>query len=304
MKKLKLIVLTLISISLSSSLFAQQTKDTTVVFNRRIISIQDSLSQIRIKVMDKDSIEYKKIYEGVFTDEQTVESVNVMKELGFNFPFIKKKKNNNDCMEAHWAGFSYGKLTTADNQMNIGFTSGVPFDKGKSNEVMLNIFDGIVPIIGHTFGLTSGFGLNWRSFHLDNNTHLLKDANGITKVFPADADVNYTYSRLRTLHLTVPVLLEWQPVFGKNKEFFMSAGVVGGWNVMSSYRVKYKNTDGDKVNKVESHGLNTNPLALDIMGQIGYSDISIYAKYSPFGIFQEGKGPEVNAASIGLQIHF
>lgn len=101
-------------------------------------------------------------------------------------------------------------------------------------------------MIGHTFGFTSGFGLDWRNYHLEGNTHLL-DNNGETTVFDAPDDINYTYSRLRTLHLTVPVLLEWQPTFGKNRNFFMTAGVVGGWNVMASYRVKYKNANGDKI---------------------------------------------------------
>lgn len=302
MKKIILAASMLIS-TFITTVSGQELNDTTILFNNKVIVVQDSLSRLKVKVMVKDSLEYKTVYEGIFTDVDSFENVNVMEEIGFNFPFIKKKKRNNK-MEAHWAGFSYGKLTTSDNQMHLGVTNGVPLDKGKSNEVMLNIFDGILPVIGHTFGITSGFGLNWRSYHFDNNTHLMKDADGVTKVFSANAGINYTYSRLRTLHLTIPVLLEWQPLFGKNKEFFMSAGVIGGWNVMSTYRVKYVNADGDKINKVESHGLNTNPLSLDFMGQIGYSDISIYAKYSPFGIFQNGKGPDINAASLGLEIHF
>lgn len=319
MKKLTLIALTLVSAFINSTIFAQEVlidtvvldtkytnnddvKDTTIIFNQKHISIKDSLSHIRVQVMDNDSNEYKKVYEGVFTDEQSIESVDVMRELGFNFPFMKKK--NKDKMESHWAGFSYGKLTTSDNQMNLGETAGIPFDKGRSNEVMLNIMDGIIPIIGRTFGLTSGFGFNWRSYHLDTQYHLLKDDDGITKAFMVNPNFDYSYSRLRTLHLTIPLMIEWQPVFGKNKNFFMSAGVVGGWNVMSSYRVKYTNPDGDTINKVESKGLNTNPLSLDFMTQVGYKNIGIYAKYSPFGIFQEGKGPAVNAASLGLQFDF
>jgi hypothetical protein len=302
MKKAIFIAIVLLTTTFSTSVFAQAIKDTTIVFNQKRIIIQDSLSRTRVTVLGKDSIEYKKVYEGIFTDEQSIESVNVLSEIGLNFPFVKKKAKGT--MESHWAGFSYGRLTTADNHMNIGETAGIPLDKGKSNEVMFNIMDGIVPIIGHTFGLTSGFGFNWRSFHLDNNTHLIEDANGVTKAVQADGNTNYTYSRLRTLHLTVPLLLEWQPVFGKNKQFFMSAGVVGGWNVMSAYRVKYKNADGDKISKVEARGLNTNPLSLDFMGQIGYSSISIYAKYSPFSIFQKDKGPAINATSIGIQLDF
>lgn len=296
--------ISIISIALFLSLLyiqAQEKKDTTLIFNQKRVIIQDSVGQMKVRVMDKDSAEYKKVYEAIFTDKSTFERFNVIEEIGFNFPFLKKKHHGKE-MEAHWAGLSFAKLTTSDSEFHIGETGGIPLNKAKSNEVMFNVVEEILPVIGHTFGFTSGFGLNWRSYHLENNSHLIND-NGFTKAEAAPVGITYDYSRLRTLHLTLPVLLEWQPVFGKNKEFFMSAGVIGGWNVMSTYRVKYKNADGDKINKIESHGLNTNPLTLDFMGQIGYDMLSIYAKYSPMGVFQKGKGPDVNATSLGIILH-
>ncbi|MGC3978740.1 MAG: outer membrane beta-barrel protein [Paludibacteraceae bacterium] len=269
------IALTLLLGFIGVSVSAQTSKDTTFIFNQKKITVQDSLSQVKVTVSTKDSADFKKVYEGIFTDERTFERFNVIEEIGFNIPFLKKKKYEK--MEPHWAGFGYGKLTLSDSKMHIGKTDGIPLDKGKSSEVTLNIIEGIVPVFGHTIGLTSGFGLDWRNYHLEGNTHLL-ETNGVTSVKPATEGLNYTYSRLRTLHLTVPVLLEWQPTFGKNRNFFVTAGVVGGWNVMASYRVKYKNSDGDKVSKKESSGLKTNPLALDIVGQIGYSNIGLYLK--------------------------
>lgn len=301
MKKVTVIALALLLGFTGATLSAQQIKDTTFVFNQKKILVQDSLSQVKVTVLGRDSTEYKKVYEGIFTDDKTFERFNVMEEIGFNIPFFKKKKY--EAMEPHWAGFGYGILTLTDSKMHIGETGSIPLNKGKSSELTLNIIEGILPVIGHTFGFTSGFGLDWRNYHLEGNTHLL-DNNGETTVFDAPADINYTYSRLRTLHLTVPVLLEWQPTFGKNRNFFMTAGVVGGWNVMASYRVKYKNANGDKISIKESSGLNTNPLTLDLMGQIGYGKISVYAKYSPIGVFQKDKGPEVNAASLGVVLNF
>ncbi|VBB44710.1 conserved exported hypothetical protein [uncultured Paludibacter sp.] len=301
MKKVLILTTALIISLITFVSQAQEKKDTTVVFNEKKIFIQDSIGQMKVQIMDKDSNEYKKVYEGIFTDDKTFERFNVIEEIGFNVPFLKKKKKGT--MEPHWAGFGFGKLTLADSKMNIGETGGVPLDKGKSSEIMFNIMEGILPVFNHTFGITSGFGLDWRNFHLENNSHFLEEDN-VTGVYPAPAGVDYTYSRLRTLHLTIPLLLEWQPMFGNNHKFYVSGGVVGGWNVKSTYRIKYKSAEGDKINKVESHGLNTNPLTLDIMAQIGYSDISVYAKYSPVGVFQKDKGPEINAASLGLIIHF
>ena len=73
---------------------------------------------------------------------------------------------------------------------------------------------------------------------------------------------------------------------------------------MNTYRVMYDDPSKGRVNMVESRGLQTNPLTLDIMVQVGYSCIGFYAKYSPVGVFQQGKGADVHAASIGCMLHF
>jgi len=68
--------------------------------------------------------------------------------------------------------------------------------------------------------------------------------------------------------------------------------------------VKYVDSDGNTATKVESNGLNTAPLSLDFCGQIGYGSLNVYAKYSPFSIFQSGKGPDVRAVSLGMVLNF
>ena len=291
-------------------LSAQDTRDTTVRFNGKTIYVHDSIGRMKVSVMDGDSGSYRKVYEGIFADEKSYERFNVTQEVGMYIPILKNKYRHRDgcragrrSMEPHWAGFGVGRLTTADNNMNIGYTAGIPLNKGKSNEVMLNILEGILPIGGTTFGITSGFGLNWRSYHIEQNKHLLvKDA--VTGVYDAPAGVTYRYSRMRTLHLTVPLMIEFQPTMWRRHNFFLTAGVVGGWNVMNTYRVMYDDPSKGRVNMVESRGLQTNPLTLDIMVQVGYSCIGFYAKYSPVGVFQRGKGADVHAASIGCMLHF
>jgi len=43
---------------------------------------------------------------------------------------------------------------------------------------------------------------------------------------------------------------------------------------------------------------------MDYFLQAGYQDFSVYAKYSPFSLFDAGKGPDVRAASLGLILQF
>jgi len=106
------------------------------------------------------------------------------------------------------------------------------------------------------------------------------------------------------VHLTLPLLLEWQPAFGRDHKSFISAGVEAGIKTFASYKVKYRDADGNSIKRVEDYGLNTNPLLFNLMAQAGYGDISVFAKYGLVKIFQDGKGPDVRAVSLGLMLHF
>ena len=172
-----------------------------------------------------------------------------------------------------------------------------------SNEFFFNLIEKILPIYRNNLGLTTGLGFNWRNYFLDMNKHF-SEVNGITTVLDAPAGIDYEFSRLRTFHVTIPLLLEWQPNFGKSQKFFVSAGVVGGVNTFASHKVKYKDSNNSTIRKVEGKGLNVAPVSLDFHGQIGYGAWNVYAKYSPFSIFQSQKGPDVRAVSIGAMLNF
>jgi len=58
------------------------------------------------------------------------------------------------------------------------------------------------------------------------------------------------------------------------------------------------------IKRVEDKGLNVSPLSLDYYAQIGYGSFNVFAKYSPFSIFESGKGPDVRAVSLGLVLDF
>jgi hypothetical protein len=206
-------------------------------------------------------------------------------------------------MEPHWAGIGWGFANFMDGDFVLNNVGGVSLKSELSNEFYFNPIEKIVPIISNNLGITTGLGLNWRNYHLDMNKHLIEEQD-VVIVKDAPVDIRYNYSRLRVFSLTVPVLLEFQHNFGTKHTFFVSAGVVGGVNTSSSYRIKYTEPDGDKENRVESKGLNVAPITLDYLAQIGYGTWSVFAKYSPFDLFQSQKGPKVQAVSLGATLNF
>jgi len=281
--------------------------DTVVRFNNKIVQLADSVGQMKVKVFSKDSIPYQKVYEGIFSDGKSYEKWTVVEELGLDIPFLNKmihhKKKKEYSMSAHWAGIGWGFANIADMNFKINDINGVSLKSQSSNEFYINLTERIIPIYKNNIGVTTGFGMGWHNYFLGANTHLV-DNGSATMVVPAPTGITYETSRLRTFQLTVPLLLEWQPTFQRDHKCYLSAGVIGCVNTFSSYRVEYNDTNNDKINKVEGKGLNVMPVSVDFMAQAGYGDIGIFAKYSPFSIFESGKGPDVRAVSVGATLNF
>ncbi|MCL1934097.1 MAG: PorT family protein [Candidatus Azobacteroides sp.] len=281
--------------------------DTAFQFNRKYIKVEEGNDRINVKVYEtdesNDTIQYKQLYEGIFSDEKSYEKWTVQEAFGLDIPFLTKKKKHAMQMSSHWSGVGLGFANIADQSFNMTEVNGVSVNAGSSFEWFFNLLDGTLPLYRNNLGITTGAGMSWLNLRLDKNTHLV-DADGVTGVYPAPEDIHYLLSRLMIVRINIPLLLEWQPTICGNHKAFLSAGVVAGIKTFSSYKVKYNNEDGKKVTVVEGRGLNTTPLFLDYMVQAGYDWLGVYAKYSPFSIFQSGKGPDVRAVSLGLILYF
>jgi hypothetical protein len=278
--------------------------DTTIRFNNKVIHLEDSIGHLKVKVYGNDSTLFKPVYEGIFTDGKSYEKWTVIEEIGIQLPFMKKSHRHKQySMEPHWAGIGWGFANISDQNYNINNINNISLKSESSNEFFFNLLEKIIPIYRNNIGITTGLGFDWHNYFLDMNTHLL-EMNGVTDIYKAPTGVEYEYSRLRTFHITVPLMLEWQPTFGKNQKCFMSAGVIGGVNTFASYKVEFKDANGNDVTNVESEGLNVAPLSLDFCAQMGYGTFSLYAKYSPVSIFQSQKGPNVRSVSLGAVLNF
>jgi len=285
--------------------------DTTLRYHNRLINLEDSVDQIKVKIYDisskNDTTPFKQVYEGIYSEEKSYEKFTVMEDLGFQFPIIRKaftKRHRHYKMEPHWAGIGLG-FANVTNPNNLSLTSvnGFELKSEDSYEFSINIFEKILPVFRNNIGITTGMGFNSQKYFLDNNKHLV-ETNGITSAIPAPDGINYKYSRLKVVYLTFPLLIEFQPTIGNDHTSYIAAGLVGGIKLLSSSKVKYENSEGYTIRSVEARGLNVAPLTLDYLVQAGIGNFGVYAKYSPFNLFQQDKGPEVRPISLGLILDF
>jgi hypothetical protein len=60
----------------------------------------------------------------------------------------------------------------------------------------------------------------------------------------------------------------------------------------------------EKDEDLMGRGLDVRSFSMDILGQVGFGNVSLYARYTPYGIFQPKKGPKFTQFSFGIMAYF
>ncbi len=274
--------------------------DTTIIVDGRQIEIKESNDRLKVKVYeitDKEGfIEDELVFEGHYKDGKSHER----RKHSINIPLPIWKRG----FDPHWGGFGMGFANFADGSLDINDVDGVNLRSGNSLEYNVNFLEKSFLFSKQSnFAFVTGMGIRWSRYRIGNN-HYFKEVDGITGLLPAEKGITFSKSRLNITSLTIPLLFEWQNRKRKSEQFFVSAGVVGVIKTASSSRVVYRDQTGKKHKEKMDSGMNIRPVTMDILLQAGYSWIGIYAKYSPVGLFESGKGPKVHPVSLGLQLHW
>lgn len=274
--------------------------DTVLAAGNKRIEVKERGERVKVKVYELtsegDSVESELVFEGHYRGGQTHEQRRHVKSLRIPVPTWDKNFN------PHWAGFGMGFASLADGSLHVNDIDGLSLRSGNSLEYNLNVMEKAFPFSRYHWAVVTGAGMRWSRYRLDGNGYL-KEVNGVTSVQPMPAGITMRASKLNITSLTIPVLLEWQKRRHGDTEFFVSAGVVGVVKTCSSSRVVYVDAAGKKRKEKMDGGMNLRPVSMDFLVQAGLSWIGVYAKYAPFTLFENGKGPKVHPVSIGLQLH-
>ncbi len=308
MKQLSKLVYLLIIMGLANNIYSQNTTDnkqtTTFKMNGKKIEVKEEGGEINVKVYNpQDSTEMKKVYEGIFTDDKEHEKWTIKPSIDWGLGFLKKKKKRHHYYaDPRWAGIGWGFCTITDG-VRFNDIDGVTIKAEKSNEFVLNFAETGIALYKDNLALCTGLGMSWKNLHFENNSYLV-ETNDVTRFEPAPANITVKKARLRVYSLTIPLLLQWESRIRNYHSIYISAGVVGGFNVFSSQKIKYNDVDGKSVKRIKGRGLNVSRIYYEFIGQVGFDGFTIVAKYSPMSLFEHGKGPKVQTASIGLMLHF
>lgn len=276
--------------------------DTIIRLNGKNVQIKESDEKLKVKVFEvreeNDTIYSSQVFEGVYKN-------GVSKVRRFNndiaIPFTKKWRQQ--VSNPHWSGFGIGFANLTDGSLRMNSAEGMDVRSGKSFQFTLNLYDHAFQISRLGWAIVTGFGFRWDVYRFDGNIRM-EEISGITQIIPAPKNVHYTTSRLKMTRFTIPLLLEWQRDGHCKKKFFASAGIVLGAKIYSNSVIKYRDENNHKQKEVLGKDMNLHPITMDILAQVGYRSVGLYAMYSPFSLFEKNKGPKAYPMALGLMWYF
>lgn len=279
--------------------------DTTFLYNGRKIVVEDIDNGVNISIYRRDAeglaIQDEKIYEGIFTEDQTIER-RYENTFEISIPDIFKPKNKRNNKEYHWPGFGIGFANVPQRLNYDGELSSI-VNVSRSLQYNFNFMSGSWQMAQGNLRGIIGMGLQFNAIHFQHNKALeVQDFK--TVITSTEAGKEYNDTRLHYTYLTFPLLFEKSCPVGNHSFLFFNAGIVGKVKTASSSKIWYNNDNGDKAKKKMPGDLNLRPVTFDFLVQMGMNNWGIFASYAPLDIFMENKGPKGKQTAIGLQFYF
>ncbi|MGA1976955.1 MAG: hypothetical protein ABSG89_03780 [Bacteroidales bacterium] len=194
--------------------------------------------------------------------------------------------NGSRHFKGHWAGIELGFNNYVTNNNSSSMPSSIDYmslNSGKSVNFNLNFAQLSIGLMRHA-GIVTGLGLNWDNYRFDGNNSIMKDASGMIVDDPQTGTLKK--SKLATLYLIVPVLLEVQ-IPTDRQRINLAAGPIGAIKLSSHTKMVYQDND-----VVKSDGdFNLNMLRYGFTARVGYENFMIYGTYYKTPLFISGEGP-------------
>jgi hypothetical protein len=210
-----------------------------------------------------------------------------------------RRKNR---FRGHWTGIELGfnnYLTSKNSLVLPADIDYMTLHSGKSMNFNINFSQLSLGLTRH-IGFVTGLGLNWNNYRFDGNNNLIKGPDGIIEIL--DPGSNLDKSKLATLFLTLPVLLELQLPIESN-HLSIAAGPIGAVKLGSHTKMVFEN--GQKVKSGGDFSLNM--LRYGATARVGYGNFQLYGTYYMTPLFRTGKGPsgvDLYPFEIGMALTF
>ncbi|MBK8615216.1 MAG: hypothetical protein IPN85_17535 [Flavobacteriales bacterium] len=221
----------------------------------------------------------------------------------------------------YWSGLDIGlnNWVGADGSTDLDKKDEfMQLEAGRSRFFAINFMEQKIEFGGHRAGLLTGLGLEFTSYHLENNVKLAYNSDSVFAI-PV-TDVTFSKNKLRQTGLRVPLMFEFNtkkaPLpttaeevralakaggYSRKGNFHIAVGVVGSWYFDTMYKQKYRQYGDDQKDR-SSGDLQLLPYRAAASVRIGWGGLNLFGEYALTPLFKDGKGPELTPFNVGLTI--
>jgi hypothetical protein len=172
-------------------------------------------------------------------------------------------------------------------------------DYAQSRSLSINFWEQKIRLIHDYVGITTGAGLQWNNYRLKND-YTLSSTKDTVEAF-LDDTISMRKNKLRTTWLTVPLLLEFNTSKEQDKNFHLSAGVIGGLRLGTMYKRRF-DSDGESFRAKTKNNFNIAPYRLEAAVRVGYGAFNLFATYQLTELFEDENGPELYPFTVGITL--
>jgi hypothetical protein len=306
-ENMKKIILLIVLFSFTNFLFAQKDTTRVKILEKNVVSVEEDSAATKVKVGNGgiqvianhagDTVSIRignRTFDVIERDGGT--EITTSKEP-------REKRKNYGMFNGHWAGFELGINTfhTTDYSLynNTEYKDWEFFDLnyGKSLTFNMNFAEFAFSNQRKTVGFLTGLGFSFVDYRFDQDITVGKTpVTGKLIPIELDSELDVIKSKLNVSYLTAPLILEIAtPLKLSHQRMTIAAGVIGGINIGSHTKIKYKGSK-DK----ERGNFNINPFKYELTGRLGFGEFCVFANYSMSPLFKNNKGPELYPLVIGI----
>ncbi|HCC70339.1 MAG TPA: hypothetical protein DEQ09_04200 [Bacteroidales bacterium] len=273
---------------------------TNVILGGNIFELATADENVKIR-LGKHGLEIVETPEGTKLDWKKYEEEEYFDEE--DDPAEKRKRDRRR-FTAHWSGFEIGlnNYLTSDYSMSLSpELSFMDLNTGKSFNVNINFTQLGIGLSRH-LGIVTGLGIEFNDYKFEGNNNITKDEDNVIIPYYPDPDIEFKKSKLSTVYLTMPLLLEAQIPVKSRRTVNIAAGAIGGVKIGSHNKMVYYDGGREKIKGNDDFSLSVLRYGPTI--RLGYESFQIYATYYMNGLFIDDKGPELYPIQLGMAFTF
>ncbi len=215
---------------------------------------------------------------------------------------VKKKKKKHRNKKSIWSGLQLG--IASFEQIGNGTNAPDPLweqDVSRSRHFAYNFYSRRMDLGTPYVGLSTGLGVEFYRYAFNQNVRVSHNSDKTWTTL--DTLNQLTKSYLKTTHLTLPLILEFNTKKDADDGFRLAIGLEAAYLLRAKTKVQYKR-DGQRQTDKARGNFNIEPFKFSPTVILGYKNLSFYGKADLNPLFKTGKAPTINTGSLGLMWSF